>query len=45
MMDSDKAREALKGVFRSKKWALKVNKMTDAQAIAIFMRLKQQQKV
>lgn len=44
-MANDKEREALKGVYRSKKWWLKVNKMTDDQVLAIFKRLKQQEKV
>lgn len=38
-------REALKGVYKNRKWALKVAKMSDAQVIAIFKRLKLQKKI
>jgi hypothetical protein len=38
-------REALKGAYKSREWALKVNRMSDAQAIAIYKRLQEQKKV
>jgi len=44
-MPNIKEREAIKQVYLSKKWATKVNKMTDAQVIAVYMRLKLQGKV
>lgn len=44
-MTIEMQREALKGVYHSRKWWLKVRKMTDAQVAAIFARLKQQAKV
>lgn len=38
-------REALKTLYPNAKWALKVKKMSDAQAVAIYMRLKTQNKL
>lgn len=40
-----KERETLKGVYPSKKWAQRVDKMTDSQVVAVYMRLKLQGKV
>lgn len=44
-MASNKEREALKKAYPSKKWAEKVNKMSDAQVIAVYMRLRLQGKI
>lgn len=38
-------REAVKGAYKSTAWAQKVNRMNDAQVIAIFKRLQEQNKV
>jgi lysozyme family protein len=38
-------REALKGAYRGKKWAAKVDAMTDAQAVAVYFRLQREGKV
>lgn len=38
-------REAVKGAYKSKAWYVKVNRMSDAQVTAIYMRLKEQNKV
>jgi hypothetical protein len=39
-MGHPNVREALKGFYpKSKKWLAKVNKMTDAQAVAVYIRL------
>lgn len=40
-----KEREALRKAYPSKKWTLKVNKMSDNQVIAIYKRLKLQGKI
>lgn len=45
MADAVKEREALKLVYRGQKWVDKVNKMTDAQVVAIYMRFKAQHKL
>lgn len=44
-MANIKERETLKGVYPSKKWAQRVDKMTDSQVVAVYMRLKLQGKV
>ena len=44
-MANEKEREQLKKVYPGHKWAQKVNGMTDAQVIAVYMRLKQQNKI
>jgi hypothetical protein len=44
-MAAQDERERLKALYKSKKWWDKVDKMTDSQAIAVFKRLRQQQKV
>lgn len=44
-MAYEKEREALKKVYRSRKWWNKVNKMSDEQVAAIYLRLKKQEKV
>jgi hypothetical protein len=44
-MSTLKEREALKKVYPAKKWAEKVNKMSDAQVIATYLRLKSQGKI
>ena len=36
------ARDAVTAVYRSKAWATKVEKMTEEQVVAIYMRLKLQ---
>lgn len=38
-------REALKTVYPNPSWALKVKKMSDAQAVAVYLRLKMQNKL
>ena len=38
-------REELKRVYPSKKWAAKVDKMTESQVVAVYMRLKAQGKI
>lgn len=38
-------REALKKAYPSKKWAEKVNEMTDAQVVAVYFRLHREGKV
>lgn len=38
-------REQLKQVYPNKKWAEKVDKMSEAQVVAVYMRLRQQNKV
>jgi hypothetical protein len=38
-------REQLKTAYSGKKWAEKVNKMTDAQVTAVYLRLKAQGKI
>lgn len=38
-------RASLKTVYNSRKWARKVEKMSDEQVIAIYHRLKQQDKL
>lgn len=40
-----KEREAVKAAYPSQKWITKVSKMSDAQVIAVYMRLKAQGKV
>lgn len=38
-------REAVKGAYRGPGWAAKVNRMDDAQVIAVYLRLKSQNKI
>lgn len=38
-------REALKSVYKNRSWAARVNKMPDEQVQAIYLRLKQQNKL
>ena len=38
-------REALKSLYPNPRWALKVKKMSDAQAVAVYMRLRMQNKL
>lgn len=40
-----KKREAVLAAFPSKKWRDKVDKMSDKQVIAVYFRLKEQQKI
>lgn len=40
-----KEREQLKQAYPSKRWAEKVDKMSDSQVIAVLMRLKLQNKI
>lgn len=42
---SNEKREQLKTVYPSKVWARKVDRMTDGQVIAIFMRLRREGKL
>lgn len=44
-MGHDKERTAVKQAYPSPKWAKRVDKMTDAQLIAVYMRLKLQGKI
>lgn len=44
-MPTKAMRAALKTVYPSKKWAQKVDKMSDAQVVAIYRNLQQQNKV
>jgi len=44
-MASNQERELLKKAYPSKKWAEKVNKMSDSQVAAVYLRLKSQGKV
>ena len=45
MDDVSRKREALKAVYPSKRWATKVNNMSDNQVIAVYLRFKSQGKV
>lgn len=46
MDDVSQKREALKAAYStSRRWATKVNKMSDSQVIAVYLRLKSQGKV
>jgi hypothetical protein len=40
-----KEREALKGAYSGEKWIDKVNRMSDAQVVAVYMRLRAQGKI
>jgi hypothetical protein len=44
-MGRNRERTALKGIYRSRKWWAKVDGMTDDTALAIFLRLRRQNKV
>jgi hypothetical protein len=44
-MKVEKKREALKGAYPGKKWADKVDDMSDDQVIALYLRFKGQGKV
>lgn len=44
-MNTAQKREALKGAYKNASWRTKVQNMSDAQVIAVYMRLKQQAKV
>ena len=44
-MASRQQRELLKKAYPNKKWAEKVDSMTDTQVVAVYMRLKQQKKI
>lgn len=44
-MADNKERELLKTVYPSKKWATKVDKMSDSQVVAVYMRLRAQGKL
>lgn len=44
-MKIQQKREALKGAYPGKKWAEKVDNMSDSQVTAMYMRLKSQAKV
>lgn len=45
MSDIDQKRQALLHAYPSHKWREKVNKMSDAQVIAIYLNLKRQKKI
>ena len=40
-----KEREAVKAAYPSRKWATRVKNMSDAQVLAVYLRLKSQGKV
>lgn len=42
MSNIERKREALKGAYRSAAWRAKVNRMSDAQVIAVYLRLQSQ---
>lgn len=44
-MVSVNKRESIKAVYPGKKWAEKVDKMTEDQVVAVYLRLKQQGKI
>lgn len=44
-MSTNQKREALKGAYKSKSWAKKVNDMSDDQVIAVYLRLQSQKKI
>lgn len=44
-MSNIREREALKKAYPSKKWADKVNKMSEQQVAAVYLRLKSQGKI
>lgn len=44
-MATNRERELLKSAYPSKKWAAKVDKMSDAQVIAVLRRLQAQNKI
>ncbi len=44
-MSDMKEREQLKALYPSKKWAEKVDKMSESQVSAIYLRLKRQNKL
>lgn len=44
-MAYEKEREAVKAVYKSANWIRKVNAMSDNQVIAIYFRLKKQNKI
>lgn len=37
-MSAEREREFLKALYPSKRWAKRVNRMTDAQAVAIYLK-------
>lgn len=45
MRDIERKREALKGAYRNAAWRAKVNRMSDAQVVAVYLRLNAQNKV
>lgn len=44
-MASNQDRETLKKAYPSRKWAQKVDKMSDSQVVAVLMRLRAQNKI
>lgn len=44
-MAGEREREAIKAAYRSKKWIDKVNNMTIDQVLAVYLRLKAQNKI
>jgi hypothetical protein len=45
MLTEQQIRDALKSVYPGKKWAKRVDNMTDDQALAIYLNLKSQDKI
>lgn len=45
MNSTEKARQALKKAYPSKKWAVKVDNMSDGQVAAVYLRLKAQHRL
>lgn len=44
-MTQIKEREALKAVYPNPRWAIKVEQMTDTEVVAVYLRLKSQNKL
>lgn len=44
-MGHNNTREAVKKAYPNRKWATRVDKMTDAQVVAVYFRLQKQGKV
>lgn len=42
---SDNKKEQLKKAYSSSKWAAKVDQMSESQAVAVYLRLKSQNKI
>lgn len=44
-MTTEQKREAIRAAYPGRKWAQKVNAMTEDQVVAVYLRLKQQNKI